>query len=102
LDVYWWDHRLYLASKGLISVYTDDTLEWQQELSFANPEAWLTSICRDGLYFWITDINDQFLYQCDLELNILKTYAPFFKNQRMTITDMAMDSKSNIWFVIRK
>ncbi len=102
LDVYWWDHRLYLASKGLISIYTDESMEWQQELFFTNPEAWLTSICRDSSYFWISDINDQFLYQCDLDLNILKTYAPFFKNQRMTITDMAMDSKSNIWFVIRK
>ncbi|MCK4813638.1 MAG: carboxypeptidase regulatory-like domain-containing protein [Candidatus Marinimicrobia bacterium] len=101
LDVFWWNNLIYISANGMVGVYDTDTLQLQQELLFTKSNAWLTSICRDSSYFWITDINEQYLYQCDLNLNIIKTYAPFYSSDRVTILDMSMDAAGNIWFVIR-
>jgi WD40 repeat protein len=95
--IYTWDRYLYLSNENSINIYDLETSQFVQQLYMEFTDINITTFLRDNNFFWITDINTGNLYKCNLQLETLRTYIPFNQDERIFITDMAMDNGGKFW-----
>jgi hypothetical protein len=101
-DIYCWQDSFYTSLENEIHVFSQQGMQWQQSLQVSLSDIFITSFVRDEQYFWIADRNTGKLYQCDLQLNILKTYVTFYANERFYISDLALNFNRDLWFISKQ
>ncbi len=100
MDIFRYADSLYISDFGEMHVYSING-SYRRSMSINRQNIWMTSIARDDLYFWVTDINRELLYQCDRRLKILETYVPFNSGQPTALRDLSLDYQGFIWIIKR-
>jgi hypothetical protein len=97
-DVYCAHDSLYIPSQNQVYIYDEATLSLQRVIPISNQDINISCFYRDNIYFWAADKISGRLYQCDRNMNILRTYATFTKNGKFVIKEMSIDFEKNVWF----
>ncbi len=97
-DVYCSNDSLYIPSQNQVYIYDETTLSLQRVIPISNQDINISCFYRDNIYFWAADKISGRLYQCDKNMNILRTYATFTKNGKFVIKEMSIDFEKKVWF----
>ena len=97
-DVYYLNDSLYIPSEDQLYVYDEKTFSLQRSATISRQDINISCFYRDKLYFWAADNISGRIYQCDKNLNILKSYVPFTKEGKLVINEMSIDFENKVWF----
>ena len=101
-DIFAYNQSIYISSSNSIWDFDIFSLSLNQILNLPRENYYITDFVYYPPYFWIYDINHHYLTQCDKNLNILKTYIPFYQKSIAYIEEMAIDNQGKIYLWLRE
>ncbi len=97
-DIYYAGGKIYISALDKIYVFNEISFNFESELTTSRPDIYITSFFIDNLYIWLSDNEADLLYQCDHELNILKTYVPYVSYGIYNINELSYDFTGKDWY----
>lgn len=100
-DVYYYAGRLYVAGIDQVHVYNESDLSPIETFNINQDDFYIQTLYIDQNYIWIFEEYKKWLYQCDLGLNVLRTYQPVIGTLPCVIADASKDYNGKLWYLLK-
>ncbi len=97
-DIYYSGEKIYILAFDRIFIYDESSFTLEKEITPSRPDIYITSFCIHPPYIWLSDNEDELLYQCDDNLKVLKTYVPYDEYGIYHINEMSYDYTGKDWY----